>query len=465
MIPMTLGEVARAMGAECAPADRAVQVRRVVIDSREVRPGDLFFALRGQQTDGHRFVAAAAAAGAAACICNLGVDRPDGQTARQLEVPDTVAALGSLAAYYRQEIMSPDTVVVGVTGSNGKTTTKCMIDHVLGCTYPGRASPKSFNNSLGVPLTLLSSEPGDRYLVAEIGTNAPGEIAELASIAAPHVGVITSIGEAHLEGLGSLEAIAEEKTALVEGLPGNGLAVVNIDRAEILPWLTRNPRVRLVTVGFGDHAKLRVTRVSGDIHYTLCEFDGRHRVTLPMPGRHHAGNAAAAFAVARWFGVDPGDILQRLASFRPPAGRTRVLEVGDITIVDDTYNANPSSVFAAVSALRGETSRRRVFVLGDMLELGQTAEAHHERVVRSILESDIDLLVTVGPASGEAARSATRFESRRVTVCDNIDAAADVLQEKLRPADVVWVKASRGMGLDRLVARLESCRPTEAAVA
>jgi UDP-N-acetylmuramoyl-tripeptide--D-alanyl-D-alanine ligase len=269
-----------------------------------------------------------------------------------LIVDDTVQALGRLAAYYRRAVMSVSTVVVAVTGSNGKTTTKCMIDHVLGGSLKGRASPKSFNNLIGLPLTLLSAEAGDQYLVAEIGTSAVGEIAALAAIASPEVGIVTSIAEAHLQGLGDVHGVADEKSSLLDSIRLGGLAVVNIDRPEIRPFLCRVQRARLVTIGTDPSARLQVADRHSTIHRSSFLLDGRFTVDLPMPGAHHATNATAAFAVARWFGIACDEIITRLGTFVPPDGRTRVIETGGITIVDDAYNANPGSVAAAIETLR-----------------------------------------------------------------------------------------------------------------
>jgi UDP-N-acetylmuramoyl-tripeptide--D-alanyl-D-alanine ligase len=463
MIAMTLGDIALAVEAPCDPRFRGVQVRRVITDSREARSGDLFFALRGPRFDGHDYITAAAARGSVAWVgCASVATDPTGPSADRTSIPglvvrDSVAALGRLAAHYRRYVLKPENVVIAVTGSNGKTTTKCMIDHVLGGTFAGRASPKSFNNEIGVPLTLLSADDGDRYIVVEIGTNAPGEVAALADMASPNAAVITSVGEAHLQRLGSVEAVAAEKASLLDRVSPGGLVVVNVDRPEIRPHVHRNPRVRVMTVGTDPSAQLRVSEVKGTIHATRFVLDGRFRVELPMPGMHHATNAAAAFALGRWFGVAPDEICSRLRSFVPPAGRTRTQVRGGVTMVDDTYNANPASVSSAIRTLSRAATGRRIFVLGDMLELGGQADGYHRRAVEEAVNSGLEVLITIGEqterAVAECASSTGRTE---VLSCPDRESADRVLAEWLRPGDTVWVKASRAVQLDWLVERWEA---------
>jgi len=454
MIPMTLGDVAAAVGTVCDPNTSPIVIRRVTTDSRDVWPGDLFFALRGPRFDGHQFTAQALAKGAVACVCDHRLETPI-ESGPILSVDDTLAALGRLAMHYRRAVMPVNTVVIAVTGSNGKTTTKCMIDHILSAEFQGRASPRSFNNAIGVPLTLLSAELNDRYLVVEVGSNSPGEVAALAAIVSPNVAVITSIGEAHLEGLGDLHAVAAEKTSLLRSVRPAGFAVVNLDRPEILPYLAAAGRTRLLTFGVDQSAKLCVTRRRANLRGTTFELEGRYQIELPMPGAHHAANAAAAFAVARWFGVAPERIVERLRAFRPPQGRTELEEVGGVKLVDDAYNANPSSVRAALEALRAAENGRRVLVLGDMLELGVDCAASHRRVIHEALQAGIEVLVAVGPATIAAARAQTPDRlGTEIHCCIDVRSANDLLDDLVVAGDTVWIKGSRGMQLDGVVRHL-----------
>ena len=453
MISIALKDVASALRVTCDPCHDGLRIHRVTTDSRDVQPDDLFVAIRGERFDGHDFIADAASKGAVACICDRNWQA--GAAASPipcLVVENTIRALGRLAAYYRRRIMHVATVVVAVTGSNGKTTAKGMIDHVLSGSFEGRAAPKNFNNHIGVPLTLLSAEADDRYLVVEIGTNAPGEVAALAAIAFPHAAVITSIGEAHLQGLGGIEGVAKEKVSLLHHVRPDGLAVVNIDRPEIRPHLAAISRPRLVTVGTDENARLRVADAHGDMRSTTFELDGRFRIELPMPGRHHATNAAATFAIARWFGIAPAQIIDRLHSYAPPDGRTRRLEIAGVTVIDDAYNANPASMASAIETLRDGASGRRILIMGDMLELGPGNASFHHQTVAAVFGAGIEVLVAVGKATADAVRSLEGCYGRtRAVVCDDAEAAGKAVMTVLTAGDTVWIKGSRAVGLDRIV--------------
>jgi UDP-N-acetylmuramoyl-tripeptide--D-alanyl-D-alanine ligase len=451
-----MGTVARAVGADGSTPHASDRTLRVSTDTRELRRGDLFFALRGPNFDGHSFIPEALAKGAVACVGERTYAPPKTGVDRVLLVDDTLAALARLAAYYRNERIPVGTTIIAVTGSNGKTTTKCMIDHVLRGSFAGRSSPKSFNNAIGVPLTLLAVEPDDRYAVVEVGSNAPGEIAGLASIVSPNVAVITSIGEAHLEGLGNLDSVAKEKASILKFVRPSGFGVVNVDRSEILPQLAAIPRTRVITFGVDPAAKLRVTRRRADLEGTVFELEGRYEVELPMPGPHHATNAAATFAVARWFGVSPEQIIERLRTFQPPEGRTHRFDVGGVTIIDDAYNANPSSVGAAIETLRTATTERRVLVLGDMLELGVNSAEAHERVLRNAVEAGLEIIVAVGRLCTAAARGVDGASGTRVLTCGDRNEANELLNQLVTEGDTVWIKASRGMQLDKTVAHLRT---------
>lgn len=469
MIAMPMKDVASAVGVACEAPQADVIVRGVSIDSRTVRPGDLFVAIRGDRFDGHKFIAEALSKGAVACVGDRAWSNAGGSEVGSvpcLVVGDTAEALGNLARFYRRHVMPVTTVVVAVTGSNGKTTTKHMIDHALGVSLDGRAAPGSYNNHIGVPLTLLSAERDDRYLVVEVGTNSPGEVAHLTEMAAPDVGVITSIAEAHLQGLGGIEGVAAEKVSLLRYVPARGLAVVNIDRPEIRSHLVGATSARIMTVGGDPSADLHVADAAGDMHKTTFLLDGRFRIELPMPGMHHAANAAAAFAVARWFGLAPEMIIERLRTYRPIPGRTRVLDFGGLTVVDDTYNANPASIEAAVLALQIGATGRRVFVMGDMMELGPGQEEFHRRVVVQMARAGIEVLIAVGETTAMAARDPAVTDSgMQVVACDGAESASDALVSTLTTADTVWIKGSRAMGLDRIVDALRMRFAPETAVA
>ena len=448
MIRMTLNEVITAVGGEPADLGGDAWVSGISTDSRRVERGQVFFAISGERFDGHDYVDQAWAAGARACV----VSRPVGSSAgRCIHVDDTVAALARLAAEHRRRLRAP---VIAVTGSNGKTTTKGMIDHVLRTRLKGRAAVKSFNNHVGVPLTLLSAEADDEYLVVEIGSNAPGEVGHLAGMAAPDVGVIVSIGPAHLEGLGGLEGVVAEKTSLLERVRAGGLAVVNADMPEMRAWLEgckTLSTLELITFGKTGGVDLRVTEVHGDLTGTRFRINAGPEIRLPICGEHNALNATAALAVSRHLGLAADEIAAALASYQPEDMRLKVSRHGSITVINDSYNANPASMTGAIDVLVSSSGRRRVLVVGDMLELGDEAAAWHERIGGHAGRSGVDLVVAVGLYADTVADAAgaanPAIEAR--TYADAESAGAD-LAAWLRAGDVLLVKGSRAVGMERV---------------
>lgn len=500
MIPLSVEQVAQFVGGQVLLAAAGTRITGVSTDSRSVRPGELFIALVGQRLDGHRFVADALRAGAVACMVSAEAVGADASMPRDrlIVVEDTTAALAALAAAYRREIVPRKLKVISVTGSNGKTTTKLMIDHVLSAELKGRASIRSYNNHIGVPLTLLSVEADDDYVVVEIGMNAPGEIDFLSRLASPDIGVITSIGAAHLEKLGDIHAVAAEKTALLRHIRQGGLAAVNIDEPAIFPFLPYRERTghrdrvrgevcgfpgagvcagpsadqkpsgssspggiaadvgmfRLCTVGRSPQADLYVACVEGDLKGTSFVLDGDVAVRLQLPGVHHATNAAMAYAVGRWMGLSASVIGERLYSFTAVAGRTRRIELGHLTLIDDCYNANPSSISAALNILAGVHGRRRVFIMGSMYELGASSLEWHRRIGREAAQAGVDLLITTGTAAAVAAEAAAEAGVAEVMTCDDAAHAADLAAARVMDGDVVLVKGSRVNGLEVVVERL-----------
>ncbi len=449
MMSLTLDEVVRAVQGRPSGVLAPVCVRGVSTDSRTVEAGEVFFALRGARFDGHAHVDEALAKGAVAAVVAL----PCGPDSRPVVyVGDTIEALGRLAAFHRSQ---RSTHVIAVTGSNGKTTTKCMIDHVLSGCMSGRSAPRSFNNAVGVPLTLLSAQAGDDYLVVELGTNARGEISGLAKMAAPTVGVITSIGDAHLDGLTDRRGVATEKAALLDHVRPGGLAVLNADTPELHTLLSRAEGRTVVTFGMSDAADVRVTDVETEVDSTAFRINGKFAVTMPYPGAHSAMNAAAAFAVCRRLKVDPERIVESLATFAPPPMRLNVWRVGKLTVIDDSYNANPSSTQAAIEVLRSARGGRRVFVGGEMLELGVGSSALHERTGRSIAEAGVSLLVAIGEHAPDLISGAHAGGKRLDTImyADTETACRD-LPNWLAESDTVLIKGSRKLALDRVAKRV-----------
>ncbi len=457
MIRLTAAEVAAATGGRLAADPGTVVDGPVVIDSRSVQPGSLFVALPGERVDGHDYAGAAASAGAALVLAG----RPVGVPAVLVEDPQ--AALGLLAAEVLRRLRSGLTVVA-VTGSYGKTTTKDLLAHLLSGLGSTVAPVGSFNNEIGMPLTVLQVDAATRYLVLEMGASAVGNLTYLTGIAPPDVAVVLAVGAAHLGQFGSIEAVARAKGELVEGLTPGGTAVLNADDERVAAMAGRAAGP-IVTFGRSAAADVRAADVgvdaAGRAHFRLETPDGSsHPVALGLVGEHHLHNALAAAAVAVRLGMAPEQAARRLSGTGPASPhRMHVVDRADgVTVVDDAYNANPGSVRAALRTLAtlAGRDRRSVAVLGEMRELGAASRAEHEAIGLQVVRLNIALTVVVGPAARAIAAGAVREGSwgEEVVTVDDVDAAATFLRDELRPGDVVLVKASFGAGLWRLADRL-----------
>ncbi|OPX22839.1 MAG: hypothetical protein B1H04_04485 [Planctomycetales bacterium 4484_123] len=430
---------------------RPVSVEGVSADTRTARPGDLFVALRGRNFDGHDFLAEAASAGCVAAVVDQAVELPESVLSRfeggVIGVADTTAALGDLAAHCRSHLA---TSVVAVTGSNGKTTVKAMIHHILSRRLKGRAAPRSFNNAVGVPLTIFSVAPDDDYVVCEVGTNALGEVAALARIVKPNVAVVTSVAKVHLEGLIDLEHVAREKASLLTGLAPGGMAVVTADSPELGRAL-RAYEVNLVRFGRDDSAELRLTGYEARPGGGRFELNGRAWFELSVPGSHNALNALAAIAVAQRFGFDQDEAASALVGFTGLEMRLQPVQAGPVLIIDDTYNANPASLAAAVDVLVAYPAQRRVLVLGDMLELGPASADMHRDCGRWLATVGLGLLVGVGKLGQIAAATAAEAGAAEVRQVESVAKACRAVPKTLKAGDVVLVKGSHAMEMQRLV--------------
>ena len=298
-------------------------------------------------------------------------------------------------------------------------------------------------------MTLLGMSPGDDYVVCELGSNSPGEIAQLSKMVRPSVAVITSIGESHLESFRTLERVAAEKASVLEGLTEPSLAVVWAD-SDLLARAVRSYGKRAVSFGTGNGADLRITGYEPAAGKQNFQLNGRHWVRLPLPGRHNALNAMAAIAVAQRYGFEQGEAAEALADFKPPEMRLERVEAGKVTILNDAYNSNPASLLAAVDVLAETPAKRRVLVAGDMLELGERAEELHARCGREIAEKGVDLVVGVGVLGGEIA-SAAADKGAEIARFDSVEAAGAKLVRMLKAGDVVLIKGSRAVQMERLV--------------
>ena len=453
----TLDELAAAAQGAVDAGDPALRVTGpVVLDSRAATPGALFVAVAGEHVDGHAFASQAAEGGAVVLA-----DRPVGVPA--VVVDDTTAALGRVAAGHLRTL--PGLTTIGVTGSSGKTSTKDLMAAVLEASGPTIATAGSFNNELGLPLTVTRADAGTRWLVLEMGARGIGHIASLCAIAPPSVGVVLNVGSAHVGEFGGQAAIAQAKGELVEALPDTGLAVLNADDPLVSAMAAR-AAAPVVTFGLGPGADVRAEEISldgsGRASFTLVTAEGRADVALKVSGEHQVSNALAAAAVGLAAGLSVDTVAVQLSGATARSRwRMEVVERADgVTVVNDAYNANPESVRAALKALAGmgrsvppgALPRRTWAVLGEMRELGAASRDEHDGIGRLIVRLDIHRLVVVGDAARPMALGAGlegSWGGEAVWVPD-VEGALAVLRAELEPGDVVLVKASRAVGLERV---------------
>jgi UDP-N-acetylmuramoyl-tripeptide--D-alanyl-D-alanine ligase len=362
------------------------------------------------------------------------------------------------------------TRVVAITGSNGKTTTTRLVHAVLSSRFRGSAPQKSFNNDIGVPLTVLAARRGDQYLICELGTSRRGEIAALGAIVQPDIAVITSIGRAHVGGLGSVAEIAREKWSLTGMLRPGGLAVAPADAPALAEWMGGVERGAFSVVTFGRvaAATVRITSSRVEEDGTVFTLNGKWEYRVPLLGGHNASNAAAAVAVARRFGMEPAEIAPALAAASGASMRMERRTVAGVHVINDAYNASPESMMAGIATLADlvGVGGRRVVVLGDMLELGEATEEAHREVARAILDAGaIDAAVLIGPSmKGAAGVLSGAWPAERVLwLADAEGMRAGLAAEFLRPGDTVLLKGSRLMGVERVAGALEGAAARERA--
>jgi UDP-N-acetylmuramoyl-tripeptide--D-alanyl-D-alanine ligase len=445
-------EMAAALG---IPSDNLPDdpIGGVSTDSRTIAAGELFVAIRGERFDGHDYVDDAFLQGAAAALVARDA-RIDAGGRALLEVGDTLDAFQELAGWYRRQF---DLKVVGVTGTNGKTTTKDMAAAVLETSMRTAKTAGNYNNHIGVPLTLFRLTREHGAAVVEIGMNHPGEITRLAGIARPQTAVITNVAEAHMETMGTLEAIAEAKGEILDALPSDGVAILNADDTMVMSQEHRAP-FRVVTFGTAASADVRATGIEeadGRVRFEVVVAGGKPvRVELPVPGAHNVSNALAAIAVGRALGVTVGEAARGLSSFEPSPMRMKVLTVGSWTVLNDAYNCNPGSLGAALRTLidigRGRTTAA---ALGDMLELGSRSETAHREVGAAAASLGVDYLFLFG-REVEALRDGALdagMDPERASVFEDKAALARALGERLGDDAVLLVKGSRGMRMEEVV--------------
>ena len=461
----TVNEILKATGGElvCGNQDRTRGFAKVSIDSRNISAGDLFVAIVGEVHDGHRFAKDVVEKGVSGLVVakeKIGELPTSEWQTRQIAciaVTDTQRALGDLAAFHRSRT---DVAVVAITGSNGKTSTRQMTAEVVAQKFNTLSTIGNYNNQIGVPLTLLRLAPEYTWAVVELGTNCPGEIARLAQICAPDIGVITNIGPAHLEGLGSLDGVMHEKGQLIEHLKSGGRAVLNADDRRVSKIAERTEK-EVLTFGLTKKAAIRASAVQekvGGISFSLDLPRESLTVDLKVPGQFMVINALAAAAVGYLLELSAAEIKSGLEKFKPAWGRMNIFQTANgIHIIDDTYNANPDSMQAAITTLNSlRANNRSLFVAGDMLELGARSESLHKQVGAWVAVANIDKLLITGEFANTVASGAEDAKMNRDDIfTGSRDEILDALRDSLRPGDWVLIKGSRGARMDIIVEGLK----------
>jgi UDP-N-acetylmuramoyl-tripeptide--D-alanyl-D-alanine ligase len=456
MKKLSIENLAKIINAGHIAPGTSYEVTDISTDSRTVEPGDCFFAISGDNFDGHNFITDVFAKGAVCAVVSqdIGPDKFPGKAI--LKVSDTIKALGDLACWYRKDCKFK---VVAITGSAGKTTTRQIAHHVLSRHFKVFQSPKSFNNFIGLPLTLLGAEPNQEIIIVELGTNHPGEIEYLTRIALPDIAVVTNVYPAHLAGFGSVEKIAEEKLSIAKGLCPNGKLIINSDCRVLLDSVRR---LKL------DFQKLSCFNEDADYYtesFIMVPLAStfvidKAIVEIPLPGRGNAENALAAWSICSNFGITAEQFADAVKSISPVSMRTEMLKIGSLIVISDCYNANPASMKNALdilASLAGSQNRRAVFICGDMAELGDSEQSLHRQLGEQIAKAGVNLLITLGNLAAIAAESAkkdspdieTHSFTNNTDLCNN-------LRNLIKDSDIILVKGSRINKLELVVDKLKN---------
>jgi UDP-N-acetylmuramoyl-tripeptide--D-alanyl-D-alanine ligase len=458
--PTTLDQIAALSGARLTAGAGNVVVDKISTDSRTVKPGELFVALSGENFDGHKFVEAAAAAGAAGALVE---EEWKGETPKHfglLRAPDSLRAYQELAGNYRKAL---NLKVLAITGSNGKTSTKDFAAAVLGRRFNVTKTEGNFNNHVGLPRTMLEATSQHEVAVWEIGMNHPGEVAALAKIALPDAAIITNIGVAHIEFMGSREAIAEEKGALADAIDPSGYVILNADDpfSEGIAARAKGKVLFAGTMKGAVHAG-EISQSADGSDFTILEGAHRCRAQLPVPGTHMIQNALLAVAAGRAFGLSLEECAAGLASAPLTRARLQIKNIHGVQFIDDSYNANPDSMKAALRTLvELDAEGKRVAVLGEMGELGPESESGHREVGEEAATLGVDQLIAIGPMGEIIAAAAEKAGLENSTAVESTAAAARILAEIAEPGDLVLIKGSRLARTERVLEEFAKGQPTE----
>jgi UDP-N-acetylmuramoyl-tripeptide--D-alanyl-D-alanine ligase len=446
----SLAEVASAIRGRSLARLPEVRVYGWSIDSRSVRNGDLFFAIRGERHDGHAFTKAALKQGAIAAVVDKSVEAAEGTV---LEVADTLACLQQLARWARKRWAKP---IVAVTGSAGKTTTKDVIAELLGVRFRVGKTAGNLNNHIGLPLSILRIPDDTEIGVIELGMNHAGEIRELAEIAQPEIGVVTNVGFAHIETFASVEGIAAAKRELIECLPYTGVAILNGDDERVAAFRTAHAG-RTLIYGFSAHADIRATDVEMNAEGSAFTVGGVKFRTV-LTGRHSISNILAGLAVARAFDIQFEDLVTAVAHLAPGEMRGERSHWRGVTVLNDSYNSNPEAARSMIDVLREEPAKRRIAVLGEMLELGGMSEALHREIGQYVVKAGVDVLIGVRGVSQSMIEEAQRagLHPHAALFFQDPESAGEFLRNFVRAGDAILFKGSRGTHMERALARMEA---------
>jgi UDP-N-acetylmuramoyl-tripeptide--D-alanyl-D-alanine ligase len=450
MDALTLSQIAAFAGGAVAAGNGDATVSRVSTDSRTLQAGDLFVPLRGENFDGHKFIQQAAERGAVGAMVEEKWNGTAPESFGLIRVAHTLVGYQTLAANYRASLSLK---IIAITGSNGKTSTKDFVAATLARKFRVTKTEGNFNNHVGLPQTMLAANREDEIAVWEMGMNHPGEIAGLAKLAAPDVAIITNVGVAHIEFMGSREAIAQEKGALAEAVAANGTVILNADD-EFSESISKRTRARIVLAGIenGSVRAVDITQSATGSEFTILEGAHRCRAQLPVPGIHMVQNAMLAVAAGRVFNLSLEECAVGLASTPLTKARLQIKEIDGIRFIDDSYNANPDSMKAALRTLvELDSDGRRLAVLGEMGELGAESERGHREVGEAAAQMRIDELIAVGPIGGAIARAAAKAGLKKSVAVGSHEEAAEMLAKSAAFGDLVLIKGSRSARMERVL--------------
>ncbi|HYR23350.1 MAG TPA: UDP-N-acetylmuramoyl-tripeptide--D-alanyl-D-alanine ligase [Chthoniobacterales bacterium] len=442
MNPLSILQITELAGAKIEQGDGKKWIERISTDSRTIKKGELFAALRGENFDGHKFVEATAKAGAAGAIVDLNWKGKVPSKFAVIRAQDTLLAYQNLAANYRKSL---SVKVLAITGSNGKTSTKDFAASVLGRKFRVTKTQGNFNNHVGLPRTILEATSQDEVAVWEIGMNHPGEVAPLAKIAAPDAAIITNIGVAHIEFMGTREAIAKEKGSLAEAVGAEGAVILNADDP-FSKDIAGRTRARVIFAGTKDGTirAIDIQQSADGSEFTILEGAHQCRGKLPVPGMHMVQNALLAIAAGRAFGLSLEEAAAGLASAPLTKARLQIKEINGVQFLDDSYNANPDSMKAALQTLvELDTDGKRIAVLAEMRELGEETQRDHEEVGQAAAAFGIDHLIGIGEMGAVISHAAEKAGLEKSHAVGSTSEAAELLTEIAAPGDLVLIKGSR----------------------